>query len=84
MKIRFMAAGAVLAVAVALTACGGGGNDDKAATELDKQSSGEPSAPIDVWIMEPGSPALEDVIKGYATAFQAANPGTTVKIQFVP
>jgi len=83
MKSRFMAVGGLLAVAVAVSACGGGGNDDKAATSS-KQSSSKPSGSIDVWIMDPGSPALQGVIKGYATAFQSANPGTSVKIQFVP
>jgi N,N'-diacetylchitobiose transport system substrate-binding protein len=78
MKSRFMAVGALLAAAVALSACGGSDDDDKAAT------ASKPSGAIDVWIMDPGSPALQGVIKGYATDFQAANPGTSVKIQFVP
>jgi N,N'-diacetylchitobiose transport system substrate-binding protein len=79
MKSRFMAAGALLAAAVALSACGGSDNDnDKAST------ASKPSGAIDVWIMDPGSPALQGVIKGYATDFEAAHPGTSVKIQFVP
>jgi N,N'-diacetylchitobiose transport system substrate-binding protein len=78
MKSRFMAVGALLAAAVALSACGGSDDDDKAST------GSKPSGAIDVWIMDPGSPALQRVIKGYATDFQAANSGTSVKIQFVP
>jgi N,N'-diacetylchitobiose transport system substrate-binding protein len=34
--------------------------------------------------MDPGSPKLQSVVKGYATAFQAGNPGTKVDVQFVP
>ena len=34
--------------------------------------------------MDPGSPAVQKIVKQYATDFQAANPGTTVNIEFVP
>ena len=34
--------------------------------------------------MDPGSPKLQDVLNGYATDFEAENPGTDVKIEFVP
>jgi N,N'-diacetylchitobiose transport system substrate-binding protein len=83
MKRRLMAAGALLAASATLVACGGGGDNDKASSNS-KTSSSKPSGSIDVWIMDPGSPALQGVIKGYATDFQAANPGTKVNIQFVP
>jgi N,N'-diacetylchitobiose transport system substrate-binding protein len=72
---------AVLAVAMAAVAGCGGGNDDKASTS---GGSGKPSGNVSVWIMDPGSPKLQGVIKGYATAFEAKNPGTKVEIQFVP
>jgi N,N'-diacetylchitobiose transport system substrate-binding protein len=82
MKSKFMAVGALLAVCAGLVACGGGDDNDKAASST--KPSGKPSGSIDVWIMDPGSPALQGVIKDYGTAFQAANPGTTVNVQFVP
>jgi N,N'-diacetylchitobiose transport system substrate-binding protein len=58
-----------------------GDNDrrDKASTSTRRSSSGS----IDVWIMDPARRAPGRV-KGYATDFQAANPGTKVNIQFVP
>ena len=65
MKSKFMAVGALLAVCAGLVACGGGGDDnDKAASST--KPSGKPSGNIDVWIMDPGSPALQGVIKDYA------------------
>jgi len=75
-----MAAGTALAAAVAIAACGGSSssNGGKAA------SGGKLSGSIDVWIMDPGSPKLQGVVKAYGTAFQAAHPGTTVNIEFVP
>jgi N,N'-diacetylchitobiose transport system substrate-binding protein len=51
-------------------ACGGG--------------SDEPEGSIEVWIMQPGSDALEKLISGFANDFEKANPDTTVDLQFVP
>jgi N,N'-diacetylchitobiose transport system substrate-binding protein len=39
---------------------------------------------ITVWIMEPGVPKLKDFVNGTVTDFEKANPGRTVKVQFVP
>jgi len=80
MNSRWMAAGTALAAAVAIAACGGSSsnNGGKAA------SGGKLSGSIDVWIMDPGSPKLQGVVKAYGTAFQAAHPGTTINIEFVP
>jgi N,N'-diacetylchitobiose transport system substrate-binding protein len=73
---------ALCAASVTLAACGGSDDgNDKATTS---SSSAKLSGSIDVWIMDPGSPKLQDLVKGYATAFQAQHPGTTVNIEFVP
>ena len=78
-KFTVAAVGLVLAVVVA--ACGG--SDDKQTG--DKAAAGNKlSGSISVWIMDPGSPKIQSVVKGYATAFQAKHPGTTVNIEFVP
>jgi N,N'-diacetylchitobiose transport system substrate-binding protein len=77
---------AVLAGSMALAACGSDNNDKsdtggKAATPAAaKKLSGN----VSVWIMDPGSPKIQGVIKDYATSFQTANPGTSIDIQFVP
>jgi N,N'-diacetylchitobiose transport system substrate-binding protein len=74
---------ALCAVSVAIAACGG--NDEsstsgKASTATPAKLSGS----IDVWIMDPGSPKIQGVVKSYATSFEAAHPGTKVNIDFVP
>jgi N,N'-diacetylchitobiose transport system substrate-binding protein len=73
---------AALAIAsVAVAACGGSSsNNDKASTSTPAKLSGS----IDVWIMDPGSPAVQKVVKGYGTSFEAAHPGTKINIEFVP
>jgi N,N'-diacetylchitobiose transport system substrate-binding protein len=74
---------ALCVASLIVAACGGGDNNSKSST----QSGSTPaklSGSIDVWIMDPGSPKLQSVVKSYATSFQATNPGTKVNIQFVP
>jgi N,N'-diacetylchitobiose transport system substrate-binding protein len=72
---------ALVAASVALAACGGSSNkNDKASAS----GSGKLSGSIDVWIMDPGSPAVQSVLKGYGTSFQAAHPGTKINVEFVP
>ena len=51
-------------------ACGGG--------------SEKPEGSIEVWIMQPGSDALEKLLDGFARDFEKANSGTKVNLQFVP
>lgn len=78
-KFSVTVAGLLLAAVVA--ACGGGDDEpsaDKAA------GSGSLEGSISVWIMDPGSPKIQGVVKQYATDFEAAHPGTQVDIQFVP
>jgi N,N'-diacetylchitobiose transport system substrate-binding protein len=65
-----------------VAACGGG--DNKSATQSSSSTPAKLSGSIDVWIMDPGSPKLQSVVKSYATSFQASNPGTRINIQFVP
>jgi N,N'-diacetylchitobiose transport system substrate-binding protein len=69
----------LLAASVAVAGCGG---DDDAEDNAAQQAklSGE----IETWIMDPGTPELQDVFKGYVRDFEAANPGTNVNLQFVP
>jgi N,N'-diacetylchitobiose transport system substrate-binding protein len=71
------------AAALIVAACGGGGDDGAKSADTNGQPA-KLSGSIDTWIMDPGSPKLQSVVKGYATAFQTANPGTKVSIQFVP
>jgi N,N'-diacetylchitobiose transport system substrate-binding protein len=74
---------ALCAASMAIAACGG----DDESSSADKASSSKPaklSGSISVWIMDPGSPKIQGVVKGYATSFEAANPGTSVDIEFVP
>src|SRR3954463_6844614 len=78
-KFSVVAVGLVLAVVVA--ACGG--SDDKQTGDK-AASSGKLSGSISVWIMDPGSPKIQSVVKQYGTDFEAAHPGTKVDIQFVP
>ena len=56
---------AVLAVlcaaSVGLAACGGGNSSSSSTTG---SSSQKPAGSIDVWIMDPGSPAVQKVVKG--------------------
>lgn len=83
MTTRWLAAAGVIAAVFAFAACGGDDDDDGqqgAATS----GSGEVSGAIDVWIMDPGSPALQGVIKGYATDFEGEHPDAQVNVQFVP
>jgi N,N'-diacetylchitobiose transport system substrate-binding protein len=80
-KFSVAAVGLVLAAVVA--ACGG--SDDKSSSSGDKAAaSSKLSGSISVWIMDPGSPKIQDVVKQYGTDFSAAHPGTKVDIQFVP
>jgi N,N'-diacetylchitobiose transport system substrate-binding protein len=75
---------ALAAVSVALAACGGSDSDS---SKSDKASSSTPaklSGSVDVWIMDPGSPKIQGVVKGYGTAFEAQHPGTKVNVEFVP
>jgi N,N'-diacetylchitobiose transport system substrate-binding protein len=82
-NLRFAGAAAtLLAAATLVAACGGGDEGSSKATGAEK--SAKLSGSISVWIMDPGSPAVQQVVKQYATDFQAKNPGTTVNIEFVP
>ena len=76
--------GPASAVLGAMVLAGCGGDDDAAKSSDSSAKSGKLSGSISVWIMDPGSPAVQKVVKQYATDFQTANPGTTVKIEFVP
>jgi N,N'-diacetylchitobiose transport system substrate-binding protein len=81
-NLRFAAAAATLLAAVVVAGCGGG--DDGSSKATGASRSAKLSGSISVWIMDPGSPKIQDVVKQYATDFQAKNPGTTVDIEFVP
>ena len=83
-RTKLALVGAMLTALLALAACGNNSSDDNSATTAGGSSSNKLSGSIDVWIMDPGSPAVQKVVKGYATDFQAAHPGTQVKIEFVP
>jgi len=42
------------------------------------------SGPLQVWIMEPGSPELRAFFTSATTEFEAGHPGDRVQVQFVP
>ena len=69
-KFSVAAAGLVLAAVVA--ACGGG--DDNKTTGDAAPRASKLSGSISVWIMDPGSPKIQGVVKQYGTDFQAATP----------
>ena len=77
---RWFAAGALAGV-LALAGCGGDDDDEGSAAQ---PAAGELSGTVTTWIMDPGSPKLQEVLNGYATDFEAEHPGTDVKIEFVP
>ena len=82
-SMKLLLATLVCVAGLIVAACGGSDNGSKSAT----QSGAAPaklSGSIDVWIMDPGSPKLQSVVKSYATTFQARNPSAKVNIQFVP
>ena len=75
---------ALCVVGMTLAACGSDDNKssgDKASTTA---APAKLSGSVSVWIMDPGSPKIQGVLKGYATSFEAAHPGTKVDIEFVP
>ena len=76
---------ALAVVSVALAACGGSSSGDsgKASTSSSRRRSSRAS--IDVWIMDPGSPKIQSVIKGYGDgASRPQNPGTKVNDRVRP
>ena len=85
-NLRFAVLAATAAAAAVIAGCGGG--DDNNSSSSSKSTTGNAAAKlsgsIDVWIMDPGSPAVQKVVKQYGTDFQAKHPGTTVNIEFVP
>src|SRR3954471_13544960 len=79
---KFSVAVAAFVLAVVVAACGG--SDKPSSTGQASSSGGKLSGSISVWIMDPGSPKIQSVVKQYATDFEAQHPGTKVDIQFVP
>ena len=77
--MRWLAAGAVACV---LAAAGCGGSDDDEGTAA--KTGGALSGTVTTWIMDPGSPKLQEVFNGYAKDFEAEHSGVDVKIEFVP
>jgi N,N'-diacetylchitobiose transport system substrate-binding protein len=60
--------------ALLLAGCGGSGSGE----------SGSVEGSIEVWIMQPGSDALEKLLNGFTRDFMEANPNAEVDLQFVP
>ena len=55
-----------------VAACGGGDDDQ---TADNAAASGKLEGSISVWIMDPGSPKIQGVVKQYGKDFEAQNPG---------
>jgi N,N'-diacetylchitobiose transport system substrate-binding protein len=84
-NLRFAVLAATAAAAAVIAGCGGGDdNNSSSSKSTTGNSAAKLSGSIDVWIMDPGSPAVQKVVKQYGTDFQAKHPGTTVNIEFVP
>jgi N,N'-diacetylchitobiose transport system substrate-binding protein len=81
-RMRWLAAGALTGVLV-VAGCGGS-DDDEGSAAKSGAAAGELSGTVTTWIMDPGSPKLQDVLNGYAEDFEAKHAGTDVKIEFVP
>jgi N,N'-diacetylchitobiose transport system substrate-binding protein len=82
--IRFAAAAATVLAAMVVAGCGGGDGGSSSNAKSASGGAAKLSGSISVWIMDPGSPKIQGVVKQYATDFQAKHPGTTVNIEFVP
>jgi N,N'-diacetylchitobiose transport system substrate-binding protein len=78
--MRWLAAGALAGV-LAVAGCGGSDDDDKGSAA---KGGGGISGTVTTWIMDPGSPKLQEVFNDYAKDFEAEHAGTEVKIEFVP
>jgi len=84
-NLRFAVLAATAAAAAVIAGCGGGDdNNSSSSKSTTGNTAAKLSGSIDVWIMDPGSPAVQKVVKQYGTDFQAKHPGTTVNIEFVP
>jgi N,N'-diacetylchitobiose transport system substrate-binding protein len=81
-RMRWLAAGALTGVLV-VAGCGGS-DDDEGSAAKSGAAAGELSGTVTTWIMDPGSPKLQDVLNGYAEDFEAKHAGIDVKIEFVP
>src|SRR3954471_10346501 len=80
---KFSVAVATCLLAAVVAACGGS-DKPSSSTQASSAGSGKLSGSIQVWIMDPGSPKIQDVVKQYGTDFEAQHPGTKIDIQFVP
>jgi N,N'-diacetylchitobiose transport system substrate-binding protein len=80
MKGKRWLAASVLCGVFAVAGCGGSDDDEGTAAK----SGGKISGTVTTWIMDPGSPKLQEVFNGYAKDFEAKHAGTDVKIEFVP
>jgi N,N'-diacetylchitobiose transport system substrate-binding protein len=84
-NLRFAVLAVSAAAAAVIAGCGGGDdNSSSSKSTTGGTQAAKLSGSIDVWIMDPGSPAVQKVVKQYGTDFQAKHPGTTVNIEFVP
>jgi N,N'-diacetylchitobiose transport system substrate-binding protein len=70
------------AVTLAVAACGGG--DDAGGSDGGESAGGESGGELSVWIMQPGNDEVEAIINESVAAFEEANEGVTVALDFVP
>ncbi len=82
----------VTAVALVLVACGDG-EDATDAPDVDGEANGEEEADaaddgeersLSVWIMQPGSDEVENIVGDSVEAFEEEHGNVTVDLQFVP
>jgi N,N'-diacetylchitobiose transport system substrate-binding protein len=78
---------ALLAVMALVVACGNGTTDDNGIMgddgDDDAAAEAEEGDEITVWIMQPGSDEIEELLQGYTDEFEDES-GATVNLQFVP
>lgn len=88
MRGRHKMLAVVAALALTVAACGNGEEVEETdgATEDTETTASEDAEErsLSVWIMQPGSDEVENIISESVAAFEEAHDGVTVALQFVP
>ncbi|MDP9023255.1 MAG: sugar ABC transporter substrate-binding protein [Actinomycetota bacterium] len=74
---------AIAALLLVFAACGGAETETDTDQPVDGQQGDAAAGSIEVWIMQPGTEAVENIVRDQVEAFQQ-DTGATVDLQFVP